>query len=42
MTLCATCGQQLNTKGDCLACLIRNATEEASGERAPLGLVSLR
>src|SRR5881296_523668 len=30
VTICSTCGEPLNAKGDCVACLLRTGLEESS------------
>src|SRR5215475_12721034 len=36
---CSVCGEPLNTKGECLACLLRAALDESVGESAEPGPV---
>jgi len=36
ITVCSTCGELLNAKGDCLACLLRMGLDESNVEAEPL------
>jgi serine/threonine protein kinase/Flp pilus assembly protein TadD len=36
VTICSTCGEPLDQKGDCLACLLRTALDESPVETKPL------
>ena len=40
--VCSTCGEPLNAKGECVACLLRTAFDESVVETKRFGLVSLR
>ena len=33
--VCSICGEQLNAKGDCLACLLRTGLDKTAGETKP-------
>jgi serine/threonine protein kinase/Flp pilus assembly protein TadD len=35
VAICSVCGEQLNTRGECLACLLRAALNKSVGESAP-------
>src|SRR4029453_10110631 len=36
VAVCSRCGEPLNAKGDCLACLLRTGLDESIGEKKPL------
>ncbi|PYL25558.1 MAG: hypothetical protein DMF37_04580, partial [Verrucomicrobia bacterium] len=36
VTVCSTCGEPLNAKGDCVACLLRTGLDESGVETEPL------
>src|SRR5437867_7089208 len=36
VAVCSSCGEPLNTKGDCLACLLRTGLDESLFETEPL------
>src|SRR5438876_12338465 len=39
IAVCSRCGEPLNAKGDCLACLLRTGLDESVVETKPLALL---